>query len=406
MRAPLTPIKAFVHDAELLGKAGTGDGAADPRLSQWFSVAQAAERLAALGVRERPEYLDALAEGVLPPRINRPTQIHGDGRVPSDAVGRLAERIRLDAEEMELAGCFELALVTVSAACRLLARGAVADRLLATAHLGRVIRQMGDLDAAAGCYSTVAIDAKEAGDGAVAAYGFAGLGNVAYVRGNRPAQKDNFEQALALAPPGSPVELSAHTGLMIVAILQHHLADALLHGWRAHDLSPPDSDNQFQTIINLARVAQEAGFLEAARSGFEYVIQRGTVSRVRMPAIAGAARVAAAAHASDEVERLADLGRVEIARGATTFDAAKHLLACAESWQTLGHTQARDTCALEAQKLADVFGFHEIRMRVEQLLSTPASGRLSKEQVEPTLKQFDPNPTVRTGIERLVALST
>lgn len=406
MRAPLTPIKAYVHDVQSAGSAGKDDATNDARLSHWLTVAQAAERLAKLPKNEQPAYVLALARGVLPPRGGRPTQTEGDGRVASEPIEQLAERLRLDAEDMERAGCFELALTTVSAVCRLLSDSRLSARLLATAHMGRVARQIGDLETATDCYSTVVDGGKTSGDGPVAAHGYIGLGNVAHARGNRPEQKSCFRQALELAHRGSPVELSAHQGLMVVANLEHDLADALLHGWRAHDLAPPDSEVQLEIIGNLARTAFESEFFDAARSGFDYVIQRAKFPRIRLPAIGGAMRVAAVTNRRDEVSSLDALGQQEISESAAPFDVARFLLWNAEAWQSLGDVARRNRSVEHAIQLAGTFGFNEIRFKAEAWSSSaPRSRPLTPAGPRTPTWHADSSVVVKDGIHRLVALS-
>ncbi|MEP6832381.1 MAG: hypothetical protein ABJB74_03265 [Gemmatimonas sp.] len=404
MRAPLTPLKAFIHDAANLGKGHSSGSNDDPRLSLWLTVAQAAERLAASHPDLRDEYADHLRRSILPERRERPSQIEGDGRAPTDRVSQLAERLRVEAEDMELAGCFELARTTVSSVCQMLARAPLTNRLLATAHLGRVNRQLGDLNSAVDCYSTVTEEGQAANDGPVAAHGFIGLGNVAHARGNRPAQKSLFEQALGLAARGSTVELSAHQGLMIVANAQNLLADALLHGWRAHDLAPPDSELQLAIVGNLAHTAFRAGFYVAALAGNQHVIQKSRVAFHRLPSIGTAIRSAAHLGFRDEVCSLQAVGDEEIGHGAPPFEVARLYLWYAEAWSVLGEGNTVTELLAKSVKIADSYGFHELRIRAEtfQLQRTSVPNK----SVRPLTQSFDPNSSaIVDGIGRLESLA-
>ena len=404
MRAPLTAIKAFLRDAATLGKAGDTSSADDPRMSQWLSVAQAAEHLAELRPAQRSEYAQILGSSVLPRRVERPTQIEGDGRVPTDAITELGERLRLEAEDMERAGCFELALTTVSSVCQMVARGSVTARLLATAHLGRVTRQIGELHAAVDCYTTVTHAGMAINDGPVAAHGFIGLGNVAFARGNRPAQKAFFLRALELSVKGSPVELSAHQGLMVTANQQGELADALLHGWRAHDLAPQHSESQLEIINNLSSTALYAGFYAAALSGYDFVIQKSSIPRTRLPAIDGGIRAAARSGERNRVTLFEQLGRDELKRGAAPYDAARFLFCAAEAHQFLQEHHLAKPLLAESIALADTFGFHELSIRGDAMLDQ-ATVRLATE-TQTTFDVIDAtDPIVQHGISRLSALS-
>lgn len=402
MRAPLTPIKAFVHDAEKLGKAGSANPQDDPRLPQWLAVAQAAERIAELTPTQRSEYVQSLGGSVLPERAGRPTQTEGDGRSPTEIVAQLAERLRLEAEDMERANCFELALTTVSAVCRMLANASLPSRLLATAHLGRVNRQIGDLNAAADCYRTVTTEAEVACDNPVGAHGFIGLANVAHARGNVPEQKGFFERALELAAKDSTAEFLAHQGLALVATSQRHLADALLHGWRAHDLAPPESELQLAVLINLARTALEAGFNDASLTGFQFVIDRTSITRLRMPALGGAILAAANGGKTEAVLRFEAEGRAIIEGGAPPFEVARFCLWTAEAWHTLRVHPKVKPLLQESLSLADTLGFHELRMRAEQLLAADSKAAKASESTFLSVDHSD--PIVKDGIGRLEAL--
>jgi tetratricopeptide (TPR) repeat protein len=400
MRAPLTPIKAFVQDAAQRGAAGDHSSADDPRMSHWLLVAQAAERLAELRPAQRAEYLTRLGDSVLPERLERPTQIEGDGRVPADATAELAERLRLEAEDMEREGCFELALTTVSSVCKMLARGSLTARLLATAHLGRIVRQTGELDSAVDCYTSVTQTGLSVDDGPVAAHGYIGLGNVAHARGNRPSQKAFFQKALELAPKGSPVELSAHQGLMVTANQQGELADALIHGWKVHDLAMPDSEVQFETLNNLAQTALYSGFARASLSGFEYVIQRARISRIRLPAIGGAAIAAARLKDRSSLAHFELLARDEINRAALPHESARMYYDAAEARAAMGDFSEVLSHVADCLRISDAFGFHELRVKAELLRDAPSTQQLAKVEQGAVSHSSD----IILGIERLSQL--
>ena len=372
MRAPLTPLKAFVHDAASIGRADSPGSTDDPRLAHWLSVAQAAERLASLPANKREEYAGRLHGSVLQFRAGRPTQTEGDGREPTDALGQLAERIRLDAEDMEKAGCFELARSTVSFVCQMLARAPLTARLLATAHLGRVNRQIGDLSAAVDCYTTVSAQGQQVHDGPVAAHGFIGLGNVAHARGNRPQQKAFFELALGLAAEGSSAKLSAHQGLMNVASAQNQLADALLHGWSAHDLAAAESETQLGIVGNLAFIAFSGGFYSAALAGAMHVIQLSRASFNRLGAIGTGIRAAARIPLPADMAKLQALAGAEMTPNAPPFETARLALRCAEAWCTIGEYHRVQPLVERGLSIADRIGFHELRLEAEGLLEQAA----------------------------------
>ena len=122
MRNPLPAFEAFSLDANAIASPDR-DGHAS--LGGWLAVAKAAERLSALPLADRATYLESLTASVLPPSKLRPTLVRDGDRPPQDPVARLAERFRIEAEDMERAGCFEMAYATVAAVCRLVAHAGV-----------------------------------------------------------------------------------------------------------------------------------------------------------------------------------------------------------------------------------------------------------------------------------------
>ena len=198
--------------------------------------------------------------------VRRRLGIHfRDGDLPpKDPVAQLAERFRIEAEDMERAGCFEMAFTTVAAVCRLVAHADLVTRMLATAHLGRIARQLGDYRSAQDCYSCVVTEATRERDPPLGALGLLGLGGLARMKGNRPEERRLYGEALAWALPGGTAERSARQGLMNVAIAEDRLADALLHGWRVYDLAEEGGDVQAMILSDLALIALTAGFVNPA----------------------------------------------------------------------------------------------------------------------------------------------
>jgi len=147
MRNPLPALAAFSEDAQVVS-ARTGDD--DASLGGWLAVTKAAERLSVLTASEREAYLQSFAEALLPPVVGRPTLVHDALPAPADSLARPARRLRLEAEQMERAGCLEMAVSTMSAVCRLTSSADAVTKKQAAAHLGRVARRFGDLRTANG----------------------------------------------------------------------------------------------------------------------------------------------------------------------------------------------------------------------------------------------------------------
>ena len=149
MRKPLAPLEALQADA---AGAAARQVDLDAALADWVAAAQLSCELAARygALAEPPAALTGLLErdALLRTVHARPTMVHDGAAPPHTALGTTAERLRVLAEDMEQHGCFELALTTVSAVCRLTARTDATAHALATLHLGRIARQMNALEAA------------------------------------------------------------------------------------------------------------------------------------------------------------------------------------------------------------------------------------------------------------------
>ncbi len=409
MRSPLTALEAFTRDARV---ATTVIGDAYPRLAGWFAVTKAAEQLCVMRDDERTAYVATLASGVLPPSPARPTLIHDAMLPPNDPLGRVTERLRVEAEDMERAGCFEMAFTTVAAACRLSVDADLVSRLTATAHLGRIARQLGDLGTAADCYDVVVGEAARVRDGPLGALGILGQGNLARTRGNRPEERRLYDVALSLAHPGGVCEGSAHIGLMNVASAENRFSEALSHGWRAFDVSPDGSDARALALSNLAFAALRSGFAGAALKGFLHVLTLSGTTRIRLPVISGAMRSAAMRDDRQTVHELEQVGREEASHANMPFEVASFTFHAAEAWQTLTDFEAARRLLLETRRIADQYGFHELGLKADAALTSFEHERLTPSRAPTSAPGSATSHAIATvddlelvGIRRLEALS-
>ncbi|MEO7520660.1 MAG: hypothetical protein ABIW79_02470 [Gemmatimonas sp.] len=405
MRSPLSALHAFAHDARRT-VASFDDG--DERLSQFLAVTKMAERLSCLDATGRDAYLDTLAGELLPATDTRPTLVHDAQAKPIDPLARLSERLRVEAEQMERSGCFEMAFATLSAVCQMSLHADVTTRLTATVHLGRVARQLGDFETATDCYTMVTDEGLRERDGPLAGLGFIGLGLVASNRGNRPAERTLFERALSLAHPGGWVEASASQGLMNVAIAERRLVDALLHGWRAFDLAPEGEETRAMILSNLALTSLHADFTAAALGGFMHVLTLTDTARIRLPAIGGAMRAAARLREDKQLRSLNCAGDTESSRAALPYEGARFLLHAGEAWTTVGDRAFARRRYQDALRLAEQHGFFEIRIKAEDALAAMEveDCRVPPANLTASLVSFEREGErlVAAGIGRLEAL--
>lgn len=407
MRNPLPAFEAFSLDANAVSSPDR-DGHAS--LGGWLAVTKAAERLSALPVTDRAAYLKSLTASVLPPSESRPTLVRDGDLPPKDPVARLAERFRIEAEDMERAGCFEMAFATVAAVCRLVAHADLVTRMLATAHLGRIARQLSDYSTAQDCYSCVVTEATRERDPPLGALGLLGLGGIARMKGNRPEERRLYGEALMCALPGGTAERSARQGLMNVAIAEDRLADALLHGWRVYDLAEEGGDVQAMILSNLALIALKAGFADPALQGFLHVLSMTGVLRIRMLTFGGALRAAARLGDRARMNELESVALEEAGRANVSFEVASFFLYSAEAWNSLPDVSVALRRLERLESLVAEHQFHELAIRAEALrkqLTTFTGPKPTAERSEWTAPlEAEWDEQVTTGIRRLACLRT
>ncbi len=398
MREPLLPIAAYQVDV----KDGARWAGHPTQPHGWFSIAHIAYRLASLPLEARLWFLQTLPESILPDATRRPTHIDHDAPAPANEMVVAAEQLRVAAEDMERDGCFEMAFTTVSSAARLVARLDAAAAMSATTHLARIVRQLGEIQTAEAMYEGVAEEAAQRGFPSVAGYALAGLGNLAIMRGNRPAQVLFFSKALQLASAGSPLEAAARWGLMNHALAVESLADALVHGWRAYDLSRSDEERA-GILSNLASVAHQSRFPEAAIAGYEGALRMAKPVRLWL-SIAAAAAEAAGAYGRDNLLMLLEEEGRRRSGPILPFEHAQWLLGLARGWASAGGSTAAGHFAREARGLAQSHEFHELVYRSDELLD-----RIEQESVT-TWQSDEVTPDVSTlseatqaGLARLCA---
>jgi tetratricopeptide (TPR) repeat protein len=370
MRKPLSPLEALQADAASAAARQVDLGAA---LGDWVAAAQLSCELAARygALAELPADLDALVErdALLRAVQARPTMVHDGADPPHTALGTTAERLRVLAEAMEQSGCFELALTTVSAVCRLTARTESSAHALATLHLGRIARQMNALEAAEDAYASAIARALHLREPPIAARGYIGLALVADMRGNLPAAAEHYREALRLAVPRGGAYRQALQGLMSLAVTRNDLGEALVLGWTIYDASTDDVDDRHAALSELSLVALKAGFPAQARAGFRVVLGSHPRTGQRLATLGGDARAAAALEQHGDVARIAQEIEQEVARGDARYTATMTYLHLAEAQHLIGeHGQAEATLA-RARELAARFGYHEYTFAADALES-------------------------------------
>lgn len=410
MRKPLSVLQAFQEDADGVNARATDFA---PQLLDWVAAAQLACDLAA----HASESADLAAERIArlltqDPLLRelaaqRPTMVRDGSPPPSDPVGLVAERLRVMAEAMEQGGCFELALTTVSAVCRITAGADPVSHSLATLHLGRITRQMSDFESAEDCYRSAISYARHSREPPIAARGFIGLALVQDMRGNLPASARHYRQALRLAPPGGGAWVQAHQGLMSIAVVSDRLGDALEHGWAIYDHTDSDADVRASALGELAIVALKAGFPESARQGFTHALGLTASPRIRVTIWGGDVRAAAMLGDHDATMRAADELRREAASANLPYESALGSLRVAEALHTLGRDDEAVAELDTVRAIAQAHRFHELVWRADELehaVRAAAPQPKFVEQLHSTVSTRSKNRRLRTAVARFATL--
>ncbi len=395
MREPLNPMTAHQTDVRD-GERWVGH---PTQPHGWFSLTHLAYRVASLPPEARLGFLRTLPEDMLR-ASRRPTHVDLDQKRSANPFARAAEQFRVAAEDMERDLCFEMAYTTVTAAARIAARHDPSGSLSATNHLARILRQLGETTAAEQLYQSVVEEALQRGYRSVAGFALTGLGNLAIMRGNRPAQLRFYTEALALAPTDSALEAAARYGLMNHALTVNSLSDALVHGWRAYDLTI-SQEERAGILHNLASVAFRARFVAEALAGLESALGLARSPRVWLAIAASAAEAAGVRSRTDFLLRLETQGQRH-GGPALPFEQGQWLLGLAKGWAAAGAHEASDRFAHEALGLAKRHEFHELAYRAEQVLhqNTATASDLGsyRESFESTEALSE---TTKSGLARL-----
>jgi len=339
----------------------------------------------------------------------RPSMVHDALPAPTSPLPQMAERFRVAAEAMEIAGCYELAFTTVAAVCRLTAHADAVTATLATLHLGRIARQMNDFPAAQDCYDRVVVRATRERDAPLAARGHIGRALLSDMRGNLPAAQASYRKAMELAPPAVGAYSMACLGLMTLAINRQDLGDALLYGWRLHDASTEDAELRFVALFELSVVALHAGFPEPAMRGFSHALDRVRVPRLQLVILGGAIRAAARLRHLEQVATFRSAIERTIRDSNHPHEAAQALIYAAGALHEIDDVGGARSALDAGRTLAEQYGYHEFVFRADGMADSWSRKEASDSANAPVAATSTAVPplkqrALRSGIDRLAAL--
>lgn len=368
MRHQQAPLDAL--RADLAASPGNAD--VERAGGEWLVVAQALHRLSGLPPAERRAYvgrlvpawrsnaalMQALPEALLPALAD----VHDGG---GDAVDRFQRALATLTEAIERAGAFHLAYTMLGLGRAICPLASAHAHGLLLVQQARVARQLGDLASAAELYASAEDVGREAGDDEVRGRGAVGRGILANMRGNYPAAREAFRQALAVSGYLPAVALHAHHGLMTGAIAAGDVETALVHGWRTFAGTMGDADRRADLLANLGEVARMAHAPEVAMSCYLASLRLTRLDRIRLAALGGAVLAAAELGDVEQLDVLTGDADAVIARANQPYENAFTLIELAESHAAVGRIEAARGYAARAAALAAARGFHEVAHRVE-----------------------------------------
>jgi tetratricopeptide (TPR) repeat protein len=396
----LAPAQAFSRDLD--GAHRSMFGGAD---AEWLALATMLHRLAGSPQADRAMLARQLADSLRvgdehPAAIDwtigaqeRDSLANALGSV-DDARGaerakhaeRLAAFAMARAADMERAGAFRLAYVTLLSLHLALPGLTESVRGLVIAQQGRVARQFGDVRLAREHYEEALRVGRRTETGEVTVRALLGLGVLANMRGNYPEARRLFRAVLRRAStPSLPLHTAAaHHGLMLGALAASDATRALHHAWLAFRNTGDDPDRQADMAINLGEICLRIGEYRAALTSYRVALAQTSLARLRLAALGGAVLAATRAREPGMLARLAREAEVEIARAQQPFESAQTLVELAEAFELAGATEKAASYRDRAAETAERGGFYEVIHRADsvaaRLVARTESSRLSLDE--------------------------
>jgi tetratricopeptide (TPR) repeat protein len=353
--------------------AAPGKDALDPADGTWIAVATLLCHAAEAPVSARAEIREraaALARSALQMRTG-PRPPRGGRRL---ARASAAAPVRELVSHMEDAGALNLALTTLQSFAKSMPRLQPLEQGRIVAQAARVAWKAGDLDAAKKRYAAVARMAGRLGEAELRVRAWIGYGVLARLRGNYPDVQKWALRAAKVAEREKLVDLAAlaHHSLTVVAGGRGEFEKALVHGWRAYQLSAGDRVAEAEMLLCLGQTLLNGGDPATALSGFAGALVRNPPARIVLPALGGYATASAAIGDETSVRWAAEqvLHRSRVA--GVPYESAAALIECVSASVTVGQGPIAGPLRDAARALARAHGYHEIEFRTDTAEPTPA----------------------------------
>jgi hypothetical protein len=294
------------------------------------------------------------------PRRSGRREQKADSKAQAPVIRRLVSR-------MEDAGALHLALTTLQALALAIPGLDIVEKGRILAQSARIAWKAGDLDLAKARYDSVARLGVRSGAVELRVRAWIGYCVLARLRGNYPeVQKWALRAARVAEREGlSDLAALAHHSLTVVAGSRGELEKALLHGWRAYQLSVGDRLEEADMLLSLGQTLLNAGDPQAARSGFAGVLVRNPPARIALPALGGYATASAAIGDRVGVQWAAEQVQDRSGVAGVPYASAAALGECASASAAVGNPGHAAQLREAALSIARAHGYHEVKFLAE-----------------------------------------
>jgi len=263
---------------------------------------------------------------------------------------------------------------------------------------GRVLRRRAEWRLADSWYTTALELSRAAGLQGKVALSLNGLGLIARERGNLPAARATFDEALLVAKgAGEPDAIGAvYHDFMGLEHLAGNLHDALRHGWHAVN-SYTDEVGKTRCTAGMAGVLKELGDWQAAEDAYTIVAHRSTEHYYLIYALDALAHIAALRGQADVFDqRVAQLDEFDWESGPLSAK-AEILYYRGVGTQALGRTEEARSWLGRAVDFAAEHEFGQVLFKAETALASLGTSV----SADPIDEPRPAPPEVRAGLRAM-----
>lgn len=362
-------LAAYRAELKRRGTA-TALGVAD---STWIVIGSLFEEAARSAPSQRSEILMRAGEAVRAAVPTRAWAVDTSGHTQRDAI--LSSLVRDLSEHLEDNGALALADAILEAYLRADEGMTPLERARCICLRARFAWAQGNHILAQSYYENVEQVGRRLQSAELRTRASIGYAIVARLRGNFPASRLAGQHAARLARRHRLTHLTAlaHQTLMIAAVAAGDMDEAVEHAWKAYENVRGDAIAEGIRLVDLAQLFYDRGHASIADAGFRAALERSLPARVRLPALGGAALVAAQLGRNSEVHRITDAVRSLGETVTLPYVTAGSWLDAAEACYRIGANERGEALRLAAEQTAGAHAYHELLHRAQILTQNLAA---------------------------------